>query len=197
MLVGHSLAAFHAEAFARLYPARTAAVLLVDGSVEPRARARPLPGARVATALGLAGAARLLALPYLLGPPGRRLVVRLATARGRDPAPRALVRRCYRSARALRAALLENTCYLDQAAELLSLRRELPLTAPVALLVAGSAFGRPAARDGRPGPGARRRLDRQARLAAELGGALHTVAPAGHLLMLDQPAAVAEAVLKF
>ncbi|MFB7261466.1 alpha/beta fold hydrolase, partial [Streptomyces nojiriensis] len=33
-VVGHSIAAFHAEAFARLYPERTAALVLVDGSVE-------------------------------------------------------------------------------------------------------------------------------------------------------------------
>lgn len=33
-VVGHSIAAFHAEAFARLYPRRTAALVLLDGSVE-------------------------------------------------------------------------------------------------------------------------------------------------------------------
>ncbi|MEY9947710.1 alpha/beta fold hydrolase [Kitasatospora sp. GAS1066B] len=197
VVVGHSLAAFHVEAFARLHPDRTRAVVLVDGSVEPRARARPLPGVRVAAARAVAGAARALAVPYLLGPPGRRLVVRLATAQRRDPAPRALVRRCYRTARALRAALLENTCYLDQAAELLSLREELPLTAPAVALAASSAFGLAAAAGCGAGRGTRRRLERQALLAAELGGGLHIVAPAGHLLMLDQPAAVAAAVLEF
>ncbi|MEJ8644611.1 alpha/beta fold hydrolase [Streptomyces sp. MS1.HAVA.3] len=53
-VVGHSIAAFHAEAFARLYPERTAALVLVDGSVEeapvrsfpPRcAPAQPAPSA--------------------------------------------------------------------------------------------------------------------------------------------------------
>ncbi|NKY16743.1 alpha/beta fold hydrolase, partial [Streptomyces somaliensis] len=37
-VVGHSLAGFHAEAFARLHPARTAALVLVDASAEEHAR---------------------------------------------------------------------------------------------------------------------------------------------------------------
>ncbi|MCX4748827.1 alpha/beta hydrolase [Kitasatospora sp. NBC_01287] len=188
VLVGHSLAGFHVEAFARLHPARTAAVVLVDGSTEPSARARPLPALRAVAARTAAGAARGLAVPYLLGPPGRRLVVRLATVRGRDPAPPGLVRRCYRTGRALRAALLENTCYLDQAEQLRLLRARLPLTAPVVVL---------AAADGGRSRRAGRRLAGQARLAAELGGVLRLVEPAGHLLMLDQPRAVVDAVLEF
>lgn len=41
-VVGHSIAGFHAEAFARLYPERTAALVLVDSSVEEDP-ARPCP----------------------------------------------------------------------------------------------------------------------------------------------------------
>ncbi|MBB4925544.1 pimeloyl-ACP methyl ester carboxylesterase [Kitasatospora kifunensis] len=185
-VVGHSMAAFHVEAFARLHPERTSAVVLVDGSTEPHARERPLPRARVRAARLAAGVARGLAVPYLLGPPGRRLVVRLATACGRDPAPRLLVRRCYRPWRALRAALLENTCYRDQAAQLLVLRAELPLPAPVVVL---------AADDGSASRRARRHRARQRQLALALGGRLTVAAPSGHLLMLDRPEAVAAAVL--
>ncbi|MFB7594364.1 alpha/beta fold hydrolase, partial [Streptomyces sp. NPDC056160] len=39
-VVGHSMAAFHAEAFARLCPARTAGLVLVDASVEEAPRPR-------------------------------------------------------------------------------------------------------------------------------------------------------------
>ncbi|WP_194292193.1 alpha/beta fold hydrolase, partial [Streptomyces jumonjinensis] len=36
-VVGHSIAGFHAEAFARLHPERTASLVLVDSSVEEHA----------------------------------------------------------------------------------------------------------------------------------------------------------------
>ncbi|WP_306330541.1 alpha/beta fold hydrolase, partial [Streptomyces venezuelae] len=50
-VVGHSIAGFHAEAFARLHPDRTAALLLVDSSVEEHPRTPRAPGA-VTGALG-------------------------------------------------------------------------------------------------------------------------------------------------
>lgn len=51
-VVGHSIAGFHAEAFARLYPARTAGLVLVDSSIEERARPPVAPGARLVLARG-------------------------------------------------------------------------------------------------------------------------------------------------
>lgn len=39
-VVGHSLAGFHAEAFARLHPARCAGIVLADGSIEDAAPPR-------------------------------------------------------------------------------------------------------------------------------------------------------------
>ncbi|REK87088.1 alpha/beta fold hydrolase, partial [Streptomyces inhibens] len=55
-VVGHSLAGFHAEAFARLHPDRCAGAVLVDGSVEERPRPRLPRALRTAWAGGLAGA---------------------------------------------------------------------------------------------------------------------------------------------
>ncbi len=86
-----------------------------------------------------------------------------------------------------RAILLENARYLDVAAELSVLREAHPLPpVPVAVLAAshgnGSWFER-------------RWLERQRRLADRLHARFETVAPAGHLLMLDRPQAVADAVL--
>ncbi|WP_158692085.1 alpha/beta fold hydrolase, partial [Streptomyces aurantiacus] len=49
-VVGHSLAGFHAEAFARLFPRRTAGLVLVDSSVEEAARVVPGRGVRVRAA---------------------------------------------------------------------------------------------------------------------------------------------------
>ncbi|MFE1716031.1 alpha/beta fold hydrolase, partial [Streptomyces sp. NPDC058728] len=58
-VVGHSLAGFHAEAFARLYPTRTAALVLLDSSVEedPRTVLPATLRTAAARALGRAAAA--------------------------------------------------------------------------------------------------------------------------------------------
>ncbi|MFD0347582.1 hypothetical protein ACFQ0M_19180 [Kitasatospora aburaviensis] len=82
--------------------------------------------------------ATAFAVPYLLGPTVRRLVARAATVRREDLAPRPLVRHCYRTGRALRAVLRENTRYLDVAAELDELRGVVPLPEelPITVLAA-------------------------------------------------------------
>ncbi|MEU9075014.1 alpha/beta hydrolase [Kitasatospora sp. NPDC048538] len=186
--VGHSLAAFHVEAFARVHPDRAAGLVLVDGSVEPAARPYPAPAARDLAARALAGAATAVAVPYLFGPAARRAVARLCTVRREDLAPPPLVRRCYRTGRSLRALLRENTSYLDMAAELDVLRaaRPLPEGLPVTVL---------AADDGCRTRRTEAWLAGQRELAALLGADYRPTAPAGHLVMFDRPDAVASAVL--
>ncbi|WP_156725265.1 alpha/beta fold hydrolase [Streptomyces apocyni] len=184
-VVGHSLAGFHCEAFARLHPSRTAALVLVDSSVEEvevNARPRPGPALRTATASIAAAALSAVGAPRALGPPLRRAAWRAGRVTGGDPAPYDLVRRVYGTSRSVRAILTEYASYPDQAAELASLRREFPLSArtPVTVLAAG---------------GGRRWLERQARLAAALDARFTVAAPSGHLVMLDRPADVADAVL--
>ncbi|MER5761207.1 alpha/beta hydrolase [Streptomyces sp. NPDC002082] len=191
-VAGHSIAAFHAEAFARLYPGRTAAVVLVDGSVEERPRTALPAGVRTGAARALGRAVTAVGLPAALGPWARRTAVRASRAGGADdPAARDLVRRCYRTGRVWRGALLENAAYPDTAAEVLALRAELPLTAPATVLAGHD-------------PGARRPdlrrpdlrwLGRQAALADALGARFEVAEPAGHLVMLDRPHQVARAVL--
>lgn len=188
-VVGHSIAGFHAEAFARLYPERTAGVVLVDSSAEPRARASSAPAVRTGATRALGAALAAAGLPALLGPAARRAVVRASRARrAHDPAPTPLVRRTYRTTRVLRGTLLENSSYLAVAAELLALRgtHPLPPDLPVTVL---------AAYDGRPTHPAAHWLDRQRDLADVLAARFEIVAGAGHLLMLDRPERVAEAVL--
>ncbi|MFJ6935907.1 alpha/beta fold hydrolase [Streptomyces sp. NPDC101132] len=77
-VAGHSAAGFHAEAFARLHPGRTAALLLVDGSVAGAAAA-PLPALRTAAARALGALATAAGLPAALGPAARRAMLRLGT----------------------------------------------------------------------------------------------------------------------
>ncbi|WP_418956720.1 alpha/beta fold hydrolase [Streptomyces tritici] len=183
-VVGHSIAGFHAEAFARLYPDRTAGLVLVDSSVEERVRVPAVPGLRTAAARGLGAVLTAAGVPAALGPPARRLTVRLSRHSGGDPAPPARVRRCYASSRVTRGALLEYAHYGPVAAGLLALRRRAPLPPglPVTVL---------AAPDGSPRWGARQRA-----LAARLGARYETAEPSGHLVMLDRPDAVVRAVLE-
>lgn len=67
-VVGHSLAGFHAEAFARLYPERTAALVLVDGSVEESPRTLLPAALRTGAARALGRAVTAAGLPAALGP---------------------------------------------------------------------------------------------------------------------------------
>ncbi|MCY0937312.1 alpha/beta fold hydrolase [Streptomyces sp. H34-S4] len=186
-VAGHSIAGFHAEAFGRLYPGRTAALVLVDSSVEERPRTALPAGVRTGAARLLGRAVSAAGLPAALGPWARRAAVRASRAGGADPAARDLVRRCYRTGRVWRGALLENSGYPDTAAEVLALRAELPLAAPATVLAGHD-------------PGARRGgglgwLGRQAALADALGARFEVAEPAGHLVMLDRPHQVARAVL--
>ncbi|MFI1256878.1 alpha/beta fold hydrolase [Streptomyces netropsis] len=186
-VVGHSLAGFHAEAFARLYPERTAGVVLVDGSVEEDVRPIPARDLRTAAAHARGLAVAATGLPRALGPALRRLAVRVSSVKRHDPTPSELVRRTYGTGRVARALLMENARYYDVAAELDELRALHPLPpVPVTVLAAS------------PGTGSwleRRWLERQRALADRLDARFEAVAPAGHLVMFDRPQSIAAAVL--
>lgn len=184
-VVGHSLAGFHAEAFARLHPARCAGLVLVDASIEENPRPRLPRAVRTAWAGGLADALSAAGLARALGPATRRLVGRASTVNSHPPHP--WERAGYRTSRVVRACALENATYPYQAAELAALRPNHPMPdRPVTVL---------AAYDGSETAGQLRWLERQRALAAELGGRFAVAAPAGHLVMADVPESVAQAVL--
>ncbi|MEU5997276.1 alpha/beta hydrolase [Streptomyces sp. NPDC047197] len=179
-VVGHSLAGFHCEAFARLFPVRTSGLVLLDSSVEERPRVRVPRGARVGAAQVVGAVLSGAGVPWALGPAVRRVAVR------GDVASAEAVRRVYGASRVLRGSLLEYATYGDAALELAALRRDFPLRErlPVTVLAAAAYEG-----------GARRWLTRQRALAASLDATFRVAEPAGHLLMRDAPGAVAEAVL--
>ncbi|MFF8639670.1 alpha/beta fold hydrolase [Streptomyces sp. NPDC015345] len=171
-VVGHSLAGFHAEAFTRLHPGRTAGLVLVDSSVEERPRVRVPRGARVAGTRACGALLCAAGVPRAVGPTLRRLTA---------PTPWA---RVYGTGRVWRAALMEYVTYGDAAVELARLRVAVPLPVgvPVTVLAAYAE-------------GSGEWLGRQRGLAARLGGTFRVAVPAGHLVMRDRPADVAAAIL--
>nr|WP_237330598.1 alpha/beta hydrolase [Streptomyces sp. BA2] len=177
-VVGHSLAGFHCEAFARLFPERTSGLVLVDSSVEERPRVRVPRGVRVGAARMVGAVLSGAGLPRAVGPLLRRVAVR------GDVASAAAVGQVYGSSRVLRGSLLEYATYGDAALQLTALRREFPLRGlPVTVLAAYSG-----------GAGVRW-LARQRALAASLDATFRVAEPSGHLVMRDAPGGVAEAVL--
>ena len=203
VLVGHSLAGFHVEAFARLFPELVAGVVLVDGSAEPEAPApetaelavRRLAQWRIlgdlATRSGLAG----LAMPRL-----RALAIRLSRAGGSDLADPGDVAATSASGRLLTAALLENATYYAVAAQLLELRCEKPYPQEPPLRVLAALGTTPLVRavpfvSGRVRQRNESWLARQRQLAElSLHGRLIELTDSAHYVPFDRPDAVAETV---
>ncbi|MEU7579166.1 alpha/beta hydrolase [Streptomyces sp. NPDC041068] len=169
-VVGHSLAGFHAEAFARLYPERTSGLVLVDSSVEERPRVWLPRGLRVAGTRACGAVVCGVGLPRAVGPMARRLAAPTRWAG------------LYGTSRVWRAASMEYATYGDVALELAELRAVLPL--PDVQVTVLAAYG----------GGSRRWLDRQRALAAGLGGTFRVAEPSGHLVMRDRPADVASSL---
>lgn len=193
-VVGHSIAGFHAEAFARLYPERTAALVLVDSSVEEDPRTALPVGVRTGAARLLGRALTAAGLPAALGPLARRAVVRASrTSSGDLPC----LRRGTPSRAGPRTPLLPHRPGLARrpAGELPLPRHRRRGPGPAGRAPAGRARHRPrrVRRLGRAG--ALRWLARQAGLADRLGARFEVAEPAGHLVMLDRPGRVARAVL--
>jgi pimeloyl-ACP methyl ester carboxylesterase len=200
VLVGHSLAGFHVEAFARLFPQLTAGVVLVDGSVEPDAIPPPAPAQRVRRWRRIGAVSQVTGLGGLIGPAVWRGIVGATTLRGpvvtADPEQ---TNATFAAGRPGIAAMVENTLYFDVAAELLELRAEKDFP-PVPLRVL-AAFGRSRIeRAVLPRGLASRVADawrlRQRDLAAlSPHGVLVELPDSAHYIPFDRPDAVADAVL--
>ncbi|MGZ9829358.1 alpha/beta fold hydrolase [Tsukamurella ocularis] len=179
VMVGHSMASFYVEAFAREFPDRTAASVLLDGSVEASPR-WVVPGElRDAALLRSADAAAAVRM-NLFGP----LVHRMLGA-GTPPAEYAAI---LKSEAYFRAAFLENGRYPVLAHELADLRERRPLPVGVPWTVA-AAFA------GRRTPWATHWLEQQRELAEVLRARFAVIAPSGHQAMVDQPAQTAALIL--
>lgn len=194
IVAAHSMAAFHAEAFARLYPRLIGGLVLVDPSFEPAPDVLPLRMRTALSELGsraglLAGrAAGALGIARALAPPGRSIAVRQSSVRRADPVPLADARAAYGSAEAVGATLAELACYRSQAVDLARLRDERRF--PAVPLVVLAATGRL-----RTDRTRRRWVSRTQQLARLAPGGRHVaITDSGHLVSFDRPDAIADAI---
>ncbi len=199
VLVGHSLSGFHVEAFARMFPQRTAGVVLVDGSTEPDAVPPAAYSQRVRRWRAIGGFGRSSGIGGLIGPAVWRSIIGATSLRGPATADPRQVDATFAAGRPGVAAMVENTLYFDVAAELLELRCEKDFP-PVPLKVL-AAFGRSRLeRAVMPRTLASRVADswrlRQRDLAAlSPRGELVELTDSAHYIPFDRPDAVADAVL--
>ena len=183
VVVGHSVAGFYAEGFARLYPDRTRALLLLDSSIAPE---HPLLALPRPAKLAVAGAAAMLLdrlhLKTALGRAGLTLLQRRRPG-GLDAQSRSEIRSAAADPGLPTALLTEYIAYHALAAELCALRNACPLPAVPRIVVTAHTGWR-----------TQRWRAQQIRLAATLGAAHETIAPAGHLVMIEQPFRTAEVI---
>jgi poly(3-hydroxyoctanoate) depolymerase len=184
VLVAHSMAGLHAEALVRRRPDLVRGLVLVDASVEWR-QARTRPGSRTVEHcwLSLARLARTaLRLPpvRLIGSAVDRLLVTAQSNRRlldrRPPAAYSV----YRNGEAVASVIAEQAAYERQVFDLAELRTTSSF--PDIAVVVVTAGNR------------RRWIRKQARLAALLGGRQVLAPDAHHLVMMDRPDLLADAV---
>ncbi|MFI6596987.1 alpha/beta fold hydrolase [Nonomuraea sp. NPDC050536] len=167
-VVAHSVAAWHAEAFARLHPLRIRALVLVDPSPLPRKGRRTSTAGRALgrwlPALGSTWGAWVIA--RLAGPAVHRMITGVADGPG-----------VYREGQVLAAAVGEWLAFRDMAADLREIRHEHVLPSiRVTILSAGGDGGRHAA------------------LAGLLKARLVRLPGAGHQVQVTAPEAIVQAV---
>jgi pimeloyl-ACP methyl ester carboxylesterase len=187
VVVAHSAAGLHAEAYARLHPDGPSALVLVDPSAEPPWRPIPrLPGAVVPSLRTLAEVADPAA--RVAGPAvWARIVRHLSPVRPDDTAAAA---RVYGSGAVAAAAFGEWFAHGGMVRDLVDLRASTsPPRVPVVVL---TALG-----DLRTARARARWRRAHARLASAFPhGRQEVIRDSGHLVHLDRPEAIAAAVAR-
>jgi pimeloyl-ACP methyl ester carboxylesterase len=181
IVVAHSMAGFHAEALVRRRPDLVMGLVLADGSVELRpSRPRPRGGW-----LRFARLVRRAMVVRALRPPAsfvQRLLV-AAQSHRRVTAPiSSLTRQTFREPDAIASVLAEQAAYSEQAWNLAELRtyHDWPKVPTIVLTAAEK--------------GGARWIAQQAKLAEMLNARQIVVADSRHLIMMDRPDVVAQAV---
>jgi pimeloyl-ACP methyl ester carboxylesterase len=192
VVVGHSLGGLYAEAFARLCPAQTAGLVLVDADLpadsDGSGSRRGMPvGVGAATTSAVSTALRLTRV-RAAGPALRRAMVWSGSVAAADPLTPARRRELYADPRTLVGMLDEHIGYRDLTRAVAALVRCVPLPKVPVTLVAAARWGRPLRR--RNSSWIRAQLQR----ATSLGADLVVADDAAHLVMLDAPDLVAAAI---
>lgn len=186
VVVAHSFAGFHAEAFARLHPELARGLVLVDPSAEHATPRHARASARLAAPARLAGAvADAAGVPRLAGPFLYRLAMRMLCERP-DIVPPELLRAVCGRRDVLGTLLAEDAVYRRMAADLVTLRRHRPFPrVPLRVITA--------LRDVR-GTGERWRRAHAALAAFSPHGRQIVLPDTGHMVQVDRPDVIAEAV---
>jgi pimeloyl-ACP methyl ester carboxylesterase len=181
VLVAHSMAGPHAEALARRHPELVAALVLVDGSVEWTSRMPAAEGAWQVAARAMRQGMRLP--PVRLGTAWvGRVLMEVQTETSLSDAMIAMARKTYGNRESIASVIAEQAAYRSQIADLAQVRAATTWPGlPTTVITAAADRGR-------------RWVADQARLATLLGGQHVVVEDARHLVMLDRPELVADAV---
>lgn len=185
-VVAHSMAGFHAEALARLYPELVRALVLVDPSCEERVSCAGLRiSAAVHPVLRATGASlEATRLSRVIGPIGRRITLKQVTGQD-EPVPPEVVRSVYGRGAVLGTVLAEDVAYREAAADLLALRTRRPLPdVPLEVLTALAD-----AVDAAEWTGCHRRLAGMSPRGNQVD-----LPDCPHMVQFDRPDAVADAV---
>lgn len=182
VLVAHSMASFHAESAIRQRPDLVEGVVLVDGSIETVHRPPIGEAAWLALARGAEWAAQVPMLAAL-GPVADRITVTAQSRRRLLDPMDDRSSATYSRADAVASVIAESAAYRRQANELIRLRATTgwPAGLPVEVITAAGAGGS-------------RRVAAQRALAELLGGRQTVLPDSRHLVMMDDPQAIAAAV---
>lgn len=183
VVVGHSVGGYYAEGFARLYPQRTRALLLLDSSIAPDHPWLALPmGAKLAAAGATAAALNKLRLLTPLARAGLTVLQRRRPG-GLDAQMRSEIRSSAAEPGFIPALLAEHVSYHRLAAEVCRLRARYPLpSVPRTVVTAHTGL--------RTHHWRAQQID----LAKALDAEHITIAPAGHFVMIEQPHRTADLI---
>jgi pimeloyl-ACP methyl ester carboxylesterase len=179
VVVAHSMAGFHAEALTRQWPDLVVGLVLLDGSVELTPR-KPRPRRRWLWLAQAADAAMRVRPLGLAGSFVQRLLFAAQSHRGMTQPVSPLVKQTFRDPDTIASVLAEQAAYAEQAWDLAQVRSSFAWPRiPTIVVTAGRG---------------KRWVAKQGRLAAALNARQVVVPDSRHLIMIDRPDVVAEAV---
>ena len=181
LVVAHSMAGFHAEALARQRPDLVVGLLIADGSVE-FPRRRPWPRRRWRWLAELVRMAMVVPALRAPGSFGQRVLFAAQSHHRFTEPVSPLVRETFRDPETIASVLAEQAAYPEQAWDLAQVRDRFGWPQIPTIVLTAAAGGRT------------RWIAKQARLATLLDARQVVVADSRHLIMIDRPDVLGEAV---